>query len=93
MGQTFAPEVVPGLVAETATVVALDRPAATAAGSFAGCAVLRVEDDRGAAVERTLCPGVGLVREAAGGGGEAGEGGEEEGEAPEGGIELVKLGP
>jgi hypothetical protein len=63
-GQTFEPEVVPGLAEDVATVVALDRSVATAAGTFDGCATIRIEDRvEGDVVDRFLCAGAGLVRE------------------------------
>ena len=87
--QTFVPEEVPGLVKDVATVVALDQSVTTAFAAFDGCATIRVADDQGDVVDRSLCEGVGLVREQVPAG-TAGSG--EEGEAPEGGIELASLG-
>lgn len=89
VGQIFVPEEVPGLVKDVATVVAPDQAVATAAGTFDGCATIRVEDDQGDVVDRSLCTGVGLVREQVPDGATPFG---EEGEAPEGGIELLKLG-
>lgn len=80
--QTFVPEDVPGLVKDVATVVALDQSVSTAAGVFTGCAILRVADDQGDVVDRSLCADVGLVQELAA----------VQDESPQGGIELVKLG-
>lgn len=87
--QTFVPEEVPGLVKDVATVVALGQRVTTAFATFDGCATVRVADDQGDVVDRSLCPGIGLVREQVPVG-TAGSG--EEGEGPEGGIELVHLG-
>jgi hypothetical protein len=80
--QTFVPEEVPGLVKDVATVVALDQVMTTSGGAFEGCATIRVADDQGDIVDRSLCAGVGLVQEVV-----PTDGGE-----PQGGIELVKLG-
>lgn len=88
VGQTFVPEEVPGLVKDEATVIALDQTVTTVFATFDGCATIRVEDDQGDVVDRSLCEGVGLVREQVPEG-TAGPG--EEGEAPESGIELVNL--
>jgi len=63
VGQIFVPEEVPGLVKDVATEVVPDQTVATAAGTFDGCATIRVEDDQGDVVDRSLSAGVGLVRE------------------------------
>lgn len=91
VGQTFKPEFVPGLAEDVAIVTALDQSVTTAAGTFDGCAVLTIQDLAGDVVDRSLCAGVGFVKEALAGD-SAGVEDPATGEGPEGGVELVKLG-
>lgn len=67
LGQNYQQENAPGVAEDTTTVVALDQPIATAAGTFSGC--MRTEDVNpldGSTEWKYYCPDVGFVREESG---------------------------
>lgn len=67
LGQTYQQENAPGVAEDYTTVVAVDQPIATAAGTFSGC--LRTEDVNpldDSTEYKYYCPDVGFVREESG---------------------------
>jgi hypothetical protein len=69
VGGTFSPEHAPDVAMEQVTVIAVEQPITTAAGSFEGCLVTKeIGFPEGVIEEKTYCPDVGLVRESFPGG-------------------------
>jgi hypothetical protein len=67
LGQTYQQEIAPGVAEDYTTVVALDQPIATVAGTFSGC--MRTEDVNpldDSTEYKYYCPEVGFVREESG---------------------------